>query len=227
MLVGEITFKLVAATPPIVTLVVPSRSGPVIVINVPPKVEPLAGETNEIVGGATKVNAPLPVALPTPVTTTTSARPAALAGVTAVTLVDETTRTLVAATPPIVTLVVPSRSVPVIVINVPPKVEPLAGETNEIVGCATKVNALLPIALPTAVTTTTSATRPAAPAGVTAVMLVGEITFKLVAATPPIVTLVVPSRSVPVIVINVPPKVEPVAGETEEIVAWAYGTTPQ
>ena len=94
------------------------------------------------------------------------------------------------------------------------------------VGTTMYVNASLAIALPTTVTTTTSA-RPTAPAGVTAVMLVGEITFKLVAATPLIVTLVVPSRSVPVIVINVPPKVEPVAGETDEIVARRYGATPQ
>ena len=139
---------------------------------------------------------------------------------TAVMLVGETTTTLVAATPPTVTLVAPVKLVPVIVIVVPPAVEPLAGETDEIVGGATKVNAPLPIAFPTTVTTTTSA-RPAAPAGVTAVMLVGEITFKLVAATPPIVTLVVPLKKVPVIVIAVPPAVEPVAGETDEIVGGA------
>ena len=177
-------------------------------------------------GGATKVNALAALAAPYGVVTATLTAPTVPAGVTTVTLVEETTTTLVAATPPTVTLVVPSRFVPVIVINVPPAVEPDVGETDEIVGGATNVNAPLPIAFPTTVTTTTSA-RPAAPAGVTAVMLVGEITFKLVAATPPIVTLVVPSRSVPVIVINVPPKVEPVAGETDEIVAWTYGATPQ
>ena len=177
-------------------------------------------------GGATNVNASAVLAAPYGVVTATLTAPRVPAGVTAVTLVDETTTTLVAATPPTVTLVAPVKLVPVIVIAVPPKVEPVAGETDEIVGGATNVNAPLPIAFPTTVTTTTSA-RPAAPAGVTAAMLVEEITFKLVAATPPIVTLVEPSRSVPVIVTSVPPKVEPVAGETDEIVAWAYGATPQ
>ena len=56
------------------------------------------------------------------------------------------------------------------------------------------------------------------PAGVTAVMLVDETTFTLVAATPPTVTLVAPVRFVPVIVIAVPPRVVPDDGLTPEIV---------
>ena len=56
-------------------------------------------------------------------------------------LVDETTTTLVAATPPIVTLVAPVKLVPVIVIGVPPAVGPVAGETDEIVGGGKYVNA--------------------------------------------------------------------------------------
>ena len=47
--------------------------------------------------------------------------PTVPAGVTAVTLVDETTTTLVAATPPTVTLVAPVKFAPVIVIGAPPK----------------------------------------------------------------------------------------------------------
>jgi hypothetical protein len=58
------------------------------------------------------------------------------AGVTAVTVVALTTDTLVAAAPPIVTLVVPVRFAPVIVIGVPPAVGPAFGLTDEIVGCA-------------------------------------------------------------------------------------------
>ena len=184
------------------------------------------GACSSTVYQGTYVNALATLAAPYGVVTATLTAPRVPAGVTAVMLVGEITFKLVAATPPTVTLIAPVKFAPVIVIAVPPKVEPVTGETDEIVGGASIVNAPLPVALPTTVTTTTSA-RPAAPAGVTAVILVGEITFKLVAATPPIVTLVVPSRSVPVIVINVPPKVEPVAGETEEIVTWAYGTTPQ
>ena len=69
--------------------------------------------------------------------TATLAAPAVPAGVSAVTLVAETTTMLVAATPPTVTLVVPVRFVPVIVIDVPPRVEPLVGLTDVRVGAGT------------------------------------------------------------------------------------------
>ena len=65
---------------------------------------------------------------------------------------------------------------------------------------------------------------PAVPVGVTAVMVVVEVTFSAVAATPPTVTLVVPAtKFVPVIVIDVPPRVEPLVGVTAVIVG--AGTT--
>ena len=65
---------------------------------------------------------------------------------------------------------------------------------------------------------------PAVPAGVTAVMVVVEVTFSAVAATPPTVTLVVPAtKFVPVIVISVPPIVEPLVGLTD--VRVGAGTT--
>ncbi len=69
--------------------------------------------------------------------TATLFAPAVPAGVTAVTLVAEFTTTLVAATPPTVTLLAPVRFVPVIVIDVPPRVEPLVGLTDVIVGAGT------------------------------------------------------------------------------------------
>ena len=72
--------------------------------------------------------------MPPGVVTDTVFAPAVPAGVTAVTVVAFTTDTLVAAVPPIVTLVVPVRFVPVIVIGVPPAVEPEFGATDEIVG---------------------------------------------------------------------------------------------
>ena len=138
------------------------------------------------------------------------------------TLVDETTTTLVAATPPTVTLVAPVKLVPVIVIAVPPAVEPEVGETEEIVGGAKYVNAFVAVALPLGVVTATLVA-PTVPAGVTAVMLVEETTTTLVAATPPTVTLVAPVKSQPVIVIGVPPAVEPDIGVIDVIVGCDSG----
>ena len=74
---------------------------------------------------------------PPGVYTKTCFGPAVPAGVTAVTLVEEFTTTLVAATPPTVTLVAPVRFAPVRVIAVPPIVEPLVGLTDVIVGGTT------------------------------------------------------------------------------------------
>ena len=80
------------------------------------------------------VNTFVNVAVPPAVVTATLFAPAVPAGVTAVTFVEEFTTTLVAATPPTVTLVVPVRFVPVIAIVVPPRVEPEFGHTDVIVG---------------------------------------------------------------------------------------------
>ena len=72
----------------------------------------------------------------------TFAAPAAPAGVTAVTVVEFTTDTLVAALPPTVTELVPVRFVPVIVIAVPPDVEPEFGDTDETVGTSVRSSVL-------------------------------------------------------------------------------------
>ena len=69
--------------------------------------------------------------------TQTLAVPALLAGVVAVMLVELTTTTLVAAVPPMVTAVAPVKSVPVMVMLVPPATEPLVGEILVTVGAAT------------------------------------------------------------------------------------------
>ena len=58
------------------------------------------------------------------------------AGVTAVIEVALTTTTLVAGTPPTVTLLAPVKFVPVIVIGVPPANTPVFGFTELIVGAA-------------------------------------------------------------------------------------------
>ena len=86
------------------------------------------------------------------------------------------------------------------------------------------MNPFVKLAVPPAVVTA-MVFAPAAPAGVTAVMLVGETTTTLVAATPPTVTLDAPVRFVPVIVIAVPPEVDPDVGEIEDTVGAGAGTT--
>ena len=65
---------------------------------------------------------------------------------------------------------------------------------------------------------TTTGLTPAVPVGVLAVMDVALTTTRFVAATPPTVTLLAPVKFVPVIVIAVPPFVEPVFGLTLTIV---------
>jgi hypothetical protein len=74
------------------------------------------------------------LAVPPGVVIDTVLAPAVPAGVTAVTVVELTTLTEVAATPPIVTELAPVRFVPVIVIAVSPLVGPVFGLTDEIVG---------------------------------------------------------------------------------------------
>ena len=74
--------------------------------------------------------------LPLGVVSTTSLTPAVPIGVNAVTEVALTTATLVAAVPPIVTLLVPVKFVPEIVMVVAPLVGPDAGVTVPIVGSA-------------------------------------------------------------------------------------------
>ena len=109
---------------------------PTIVIIVPPAIGPTAGVTLETVGAATYVNAPVDVATPPTVVTTTSFAPAVPEGVTAVIEVALTTTTLVAAAPPTVT-VAPLKFVPVMVIAVPAVNGPEDGLTLAIVGAAT------------------------------------------------------------------------------------------
>ena len=120
-----------------------------------------------------------------------------------------TTTTFVALTPPIVMLA-SVKLVPVIVNGVPPLVGPEVGETLAMVGAAGVINsnALGIVAVPPSVVTATLRT-PAAPAGVTAVTDVGDTTTTLVACASPTVTLDAPVKFAPVIVITVPPSVEP------------------
>jgi hypothetical protein len=74
------------------------------------------------------------VFVPDGVVTRTLAVPEVPAGVVAVIEVALTTVTPVAAAPPKVTEVAPVKPVPVIVIEVPPRVDPVAGDTADTVG---------------------------------------------------------------------------------------------
>ena len=87
--------------------------------------------------GVIYINALDKVAVPPAVVTATSFAPAAPAGVTAVIDVSLTTTTLVAGLPPTVTLLAPVKLVPVIVMAVPPAIDPDDGLTLVIVGAAT------------------------------------------------------------------------------------------
>ncbi len=77
------------------------------------------------------VNAFAAVAVPFGPVTSTEVEPTDPAGVTAVTVVDDTATTFVPGAPPIVTLVAPLRLVPVIVIAVPPSTDPVFGTIRD------------------------------------------------------------------------------------------------
>ena len=76
----------------------------------------------------------LAVLVPPTVVTNTLEAPPLPAGVVAVIVVESTTATLVAEVPPMVTPVAPVKSVPVMVMAVPPAPDPVEGETFVTVG---------------------------------------------------------------------------------------------
>ena len=82
------------------------------------------------------MNNVLAALVPLGVVTKTLAVPAVPAGVVAVMIVELNTVTLVAVTPSIVTAVAPVKSVPVMVMVVPPAIKPLVGEIVVTVGAA-------------------------------------------------------------------------------------------
>jgi hypothetical protein len=220
-LVALTTVTPVAAAPPKVTEVAPVKSVPVIVIEVPPRVDPVSGDSAVTVGagvgGVTYVNIVFAELVPEGVVTRTLAVPATPAGVVAVIEVALTTVTPVATAPPIVTEVAPVKFVPVIVTEVRPRVDPVSGDSAVTVGAGvggvTYVNIVFAKFVPEGVVTRTLAV-PATPAGVVAVIEVALTTVTPVATAPPIVTEVAPVKFVPVIVIDAPPRVDPVAGDT-------------
>lgn len=127
----------VATVPPTVTLNVPLKFVPVMVMDVPPAIGPTDGDTKEITGAATYVKPPVNVSEPPRVVRTTLTAPADFAGVTTVTEVALTLVSDVPAVPPKATPLVFDKLVPVIVTVVPPDVGPVIGVNDVIVGAAT------------------------------------------------------------------------------------------
>jgi hypothetical protein len=146
--------------------------------------------------------------------TTTDLLPAVPTGVRAVIEVALATMTLVAATPPIVTVAPDRNPEPAIVKGVFPAVGPTDGVTVETTGPATYVNEF--VAVPPGVVTTT-VTTPAACAGVTASTRVGLMTVND-AGCPSNVTDVVPIRRSPLIVTVVFPVAGPKPGVISAII---------
>ena len=147
--------------------------------------------------------------------TRTLTAPAACAGVVAVIVVPLRTATPLAGLPPRLTVAPAAKLVPVIVTAVPPEVRPALGVTLLTVGAVKLyVNALESAPFCPSGLVTVTATVPAAPAGVVAVMVVPLTTATAVAALLPRLTVAPATKLAPLIVIAVPPIVEPDAGVT-------------
>ena len=215
--VALFTVNDAAAVAPKLTAVAPVKPVPVIVTDVPPAVGPLVGLTLVTVGPLTNVNwSHAPVALvPLGVVTVTSTVPAVCAGEVAVIDVALFTVNDAAGVAPNCTAVAPVKPVPVIVTDVPPAVGPLVGLTLVTVGAAgvgELVGALVASSCrPESVAVMSTVP---VPAGAVAVIDVSLFTVNDVAAVAPKATAVVPVKSKPVIVTDVPPAVGPLVGLT-------------
>jgi len=163
--------------------------------------------------------------VPPDAVTITSATPGvSVAGETAVIENAEFTVTVVADTPPKVTVEPVVKLVPAMTTEEPPPVGPELGVNDVTVGdaVAEKVNrSLADVAeVPPGVATVMS-TVLAPAAGETAVIDVAELTVKLAAGVAPKLTAVVPVKFVPVIATGVPPAVGPDIGFTAVMVGAA------
>ena len=83
------------------------------------------------------------------------------------------------------------------------------------------MNAFVPVAVRVSGLVTTTSFAPAPPAGVVQVSEVAELNTTGVQVFPPTFTVAPLTNPVPVIVIDVPPTVEPVDGDTEVYVGGA------
>src|SRR5204863_14288 len=190
----------VALVPPTLTVAPAPKPVPLIVIAVPPAVPPDGGATPVTVGaGARYVNAfaRVPLCASAFVTVTLTA-PDPCAGVVAVIVVALTPISPVAFVPPTLTVAPAPKPVPLIVIAVPPTVDPDGGATPVTVGAGARyVNAFARVPLCASAFVTVTPTAPGACAGVVAVIVVAFTTVTPVAAVPPTLTVAPPANPVP------------------------------
>jgi|ERR1700683_2179099 len=106
-----------------------------------------------------------------------------------------------------------AKPAPVIVTLSPPAFEPVLGLTPATAGISSKRSFVDVVLVPDGAVTVTS-TVAAVCAGDTAVIEVGELTVKLVAAIAPNITALAPVKLVPVIVTAVPPAAVPLVGDS-------------
>jgi hypothetical protein len=203
--VEETTVNELTLVPPNVMADVLLKLVPVIVIKVPAAAVP--GAKAVIVGAGIKVN-PASDAVPPGVVKLTA--PVAPVPTTATMEVEETTVNDATGVPPKVIAEVPLKLVPVIVIIVPAPA--LVGAKEVMVGAGMNVNPASDAVPPGVV----KLTAPVAPIPTIATIEVEETTVKELTAVPPNVKAVVPSKLVPVILINAP--VAAIVGEKEMIV---------
>ncbi len=223
MVVELVTVKLLAVVVPNLTAVVekpvPLNPVPVMVTVVVPDVVPVVGVNEVMVGtGATNLKSEPAVAVPPAVVTYTVTVTGAWVLVTALMVVGDVTVKLLAVVVPNFTEVAPMKPVPVMVTVVVPEVVPVVGVNEVMVGTgATNLKSEAAVAVPPAVVTFT-ATVPGRWLLVTALMVVGDVTVKLLAVVVPNFTEVAPMKPVPVIVTVVVPEVVPVVGVNEVMV---------
>jgi len=217
--VEELTVKLVAATPPNFTEVVPVKLVPTIVTEVP--TGPLVGENEVIVGEPAAVTVKFDELLAVPPGVVTLILPVcAPDGTTAVIWVAELTVNVVALVFLNCTSVAPVKFFPVMTTVVP--TGPLVGAKDVIVGAATVVTVKFAplVAVPNGVVTLIFPV--VAPFGTVAVICVSEFMVK-VAEVVPNFTEVAPVNPVPVIVTTLP--TGPLVGEKPVMVGGVGGVT--
>src|SRR5262245_22886668 len=214
-LVALASETLVAGLPPN-EMVAPARKPvPVSVTTVPPAGSPVSGSTAVSVGGPTYMKRPITVTVwPSVFVTVIDTGPAAPAGLVTTRVVLLGTITSVAAAVPNITVAPVKNDVPVIVTRVPPATGPIAGVTAVMTGGGMNVNAFGSVPLcPSGFVTMTGAPLNS-PGGVVAVSWVALTNVTFVASTPSTRTVAPLMKSVPVMVMAVPPDDGPLVGDT-------------
>jgi hypothetical protein len=216
--VSDTTAKSVGCTDPKVTAVAPVKLVPVSTAFVPPSVLPEFAVTDETVGAEEELyvnwSAAVTTEDPVLVTATISTVPDACGGATATTRVSDSTVKLAAGWLPKSTVFVPDSLAPLMVTTVPPALVPVEALKPLIVGLVDAVYenwSALEIGDSPAAFTTVTSTVPPRWAGATTVREVDELSVKDETNKPANRTSVTPTKLVPVMVIDVPPAVGPVA----------------